>query len=75
MVLTDSFGRVARDLRISLTHRCNLRCTYCMPAEGLDWLPRAGLLTDDETVRLARIAVTRLGVTEIRLTGGGPRSR
>ena len=72
MVLTDSFGRVATDLRISLTDRCNLRCTYCMPAEGLDWLPRAELLTDDEIIRLARIAVTRLGVTEIRLTGGEP---
>jgi cyclic pyranopterin phosphate synthase len=71
-VLTDSFGRVATDLRISLTDRCNLRCTYCMPAEGLDWLPRAELLTDDEIIRLARIAVTRLGVTEIRLTGGEP---
>jgi GTP 3',8-cyclase len=72
MVLTDSFGRVATDLRVSLTDRCNLRCTYCMPAEGLDWLPRAELLTDDETIRLARIAVTSLGITEIRLTGGEP---
>jgi cyclic pyranopterin phosphate synthase len=72
VVLTDSFGRVATDLRISLTDRCNLRCTYCMPAEGLDWLPRADLLTDDEIIRLARIAVTRLGVTEIRFTGGEP---
>jgi cyclic pyranopterin phosphate synthase len=72
LVLTDSFGRVATDLRISLTDRCNLRCTYCMPAEGLDWLPRAELLTDDEIIRLARIAVTRLGVTEVRLTGGEP---
>jgi GTP 3',8-cyclase len=72
VVLTDSFGRVATDLRISLTDRCNLRCTYCMPAEGLDWLPRAELLTDGEIIRLARIAVTRLGITEIRLTGGEP---
>src|ERR1700753_3908561 len=72
MVLTDSFGRVATDLRVSLTDRCNLRCTYCMPAEGLDWLTRSELLTDDEIIRLARIAVTRLGVTEIRLTGGEP---
>ena len=71
-MLTDSFGRVATDLRISLTDRCNLRCTYCMPAEGLDWLPRAELLTDDEIVRLVRIAVTRLGITEVRLTGGEP---
>jgi len=72
VVLTDKFGRVATDLRVSLTDRCNLRCTYCMPAEGLDWLPRAELLTDDEIIRLVRIAVTRLGVTEIRLTGGEP---
>jgi GTP 3',8-cyclase len=72
VVLTDSFGRVATDLRVSLTDRCNLRCTYCMPAEGLDWLPRAELLTDDEIIRLVRISVTRLGVTEIRLTGGEP---
>jgi cyclic pyranopterin phosphate synthase len=72
VVLTDSFGRVATDLRVSLTDRCNLRCTYCMPAEGLDWLPRAELLTDDEIIRLVRIAVTRLGVTEIRFTGGEP---
>jgi GTP 3',8-cyclase len=71
-VLADSFGRVATDLRVSLTDRCNLRCTYCMPAEGLDWLPRAELLTDDEIIRLARIAVTRLGVNEIRLPGGEP---
>jgi cyclic pyranopterin phosphate synthase len=63
---------VATDLRISLTDRCNLRCTYCMPAEGLDWLPRADVLSDDEIIRLARIAVTRLGITEIRLTGGEP---
>src|ERR1700753_470499 len=72
MVLTDSFGRVATDLRVSLTDRCNLRCTYCMPAEGLDWLTRSELLTDDEIIRLTRIAVTRLGITEIRLTGGEP---
>jgi cyclic pyranopterin phosphate synthase len=72
VVLTDSFGRVATDLRVSLTDRCNLRCSYCMPAEGLDWLPRSELLTDDEIIRLVRIAVTRLGVTEIRLTGGEP---
>ncbi len=71
-MLTDSFGRVATDLRVSLTDRCNLRCTYCMPAEGLDWLPRPELLTDDEIIRLVRIAVSRLGVTEVRLTGGEP---
>jgi cyclic pyranopterin phosphate synthase len=70
--LVDQHGRVATDLRVSLTDRCNLRCTYCMPAEGLAWLPGPGLLTDDEIVRLIRVAVTRLGVTEIRFTGGEP---
>ncbi|HEV8526422.1 MAG TPA: GTP 3',8-cyclase MoaA [Actinomycetes bacterium] len=71
-MLVDSFGRVATDLRVSLTDRCNLRCTYCMPADGLDWLPSPTLLTDDEIVRLVRIAVERLGVTEVRFTGGEP---
>ncbi len=75
MQLSDSFGRTATDLRLSLTDRCTLRCTYCMPAEGLEWLPGASTLTDDEVVRLAGIAVTRLGVTEIRLTGGEPSLR
>ncbi|MFE5941597.1 GTP 3',8-cyclase MoaA [Streptomyces sp. NPDC056480] len=70
--LTDRFGRVHKDLRVSLTDRCNLRCTYCMPAEGLDWLPRPELLTDDEVVRLVRVATLRLGITEVRLTGGEP---
>jgi GTP 3',8-cyclase len=71
-VLTDSFGRTATDLRVSLTDRCNLRCSYCMPAEGLDWLPRPEVLTDDELVRLVGLAVTRLGITEVRFTGGEP---
>jgi cyclic pyranopterin phosphate synthase len=71
-VLADSYGRVATDLRVSLTDRCNLRCAYCMPAEGLDWLPRPELLTDDEVVRLARIGVELLGITEVRFTGGEP---
>jgi cyclic pyranopterin phosphate synthase len=70
--LTDAFGRVATDLRVSLTDRCNLRCTYCMPEEGLDWLPQAQQLTDDEVVRLIGIAVERLGVREVRFTGGEP---
>lgn len=70
--LVDSFGRVATDLRVSLTDRCNLRCTYCMPAEGLDWMPGEQVLTDDELILLLRIAVERLGVTDIRLTGGEP---
>jgi cyclic pyranopterin phosphate synthase len=75
MPLADTFGRIATDLRVSLTDRCNLRCTYCMPAEGLPWLPAPELLTDDEIVRLVDIAVTRLGVTQIRLTGGEPTLR
>ena len=70
--LADRFGRLATDLRVSLTDRCNLRCTYCMPEEGLDWLAKPDLLTDDEIVRLVAIAVTRLGVREIRFTGGEP---
>jgi len=70
--LEDSFGRVATDLRVSLTDRCNLRCTYCMPAEGLDWMPGDEILTDDEMLQLIRVAVTRLGVTTVRLTGGEP---
>ncbi len=57
---------------MSLTDRCNLRCTYCMPAEGLDWLPKSEVLSDDELVRLLAIAVTRLGVTDVRFTGGEP---
>ncbi len=71
-MLADSYGRVATDLRVSLTDRCNLRCAYCMPAEGLDWLPKPELLTDDEVVRLIRIGVERLGIREIRFTGGEP---
>jgi len=71
-LLADSYGRIATDLRVSLTDRCNLRCAYCMPPEGLDWLPAPTLLTDDEVVRLARIGVERLGITEIRFTGGEP---
>jgi len=70
--LADRFGRVATDLRVSLTDRCNLRCNYCMPAEGLDWLPTDQTLTDDEVVRLITIAVERLGVAEVRFTGGEP---
>ncbi|MET9246430.1 GTP 3',8-cyclase MoaA [Nonomuraea sp. NPDC003709] len=71
-MLRDSFGRVATDLRVSLTDKCNLRCTYCMPPEGLDWLPNAKLLTADEIVRLVTIGVERLGITEVRYTGGEP---
>lgn len=70
--LVDTFGRVHTDLRISLTDRCNLRCTYCMPAEGLDWIPSEHLLQDDQMIRLMEIGVTRLGITDIRFTGGEP---
>src|SRR5436305_6292172 len=70
--LVDSFGRVHTDLRVSLTDKCNLRCTYCMPAEGLEWLPSPELLTDDEVVRLVTIAVRDLGIRAVRLTGGEP---
>ncbi|MEU1752083.1 GTP 3',8-cyclase MoaA [Micromonospora matsumotoense] len=71
-VLADRYGRIARDLRVSLTDKCNLRCTYCMPAEGLPWLAGPQLLTDAEIVRLVGVAVQRLGVTEVRFTGGEP---
>ncbi|MEU1601369.1 GTP 3',8-cyclase MoaA [Streptomyces sp. NPDC005708] len=70
--LVDRFGRTHTDLRVSLTDRCNLRCTYCMPAEGLNWMPRAEALTDDEVVRVVRVGTQRLGITQVRLTGGEP---
>ena len=69
--LVDAFGRVARDIRISLTDRCNLRCDYCMPAEGLPWQPREQHLTADEIVRIAEVLIG-LGIRTIRLTGGEP---
>ncbi len=72
MELSDRFGRVARDLRVSLTDRCNLRCSYCMPAEGLEWLPDESVLTADEVVRLIDIGVSHLGIHEVRFTGGEP---
>ena len=71
-MLTDSFGRVATDLRVSLTDRCNLRCAYCMPPEGLDWLPAPEVLTGEEVARLIRIGVETLGIREVRFTGGEP---
>jgi cyclic pyranopterin phosphate synthase len=70
--LLDTYGRAATDLRVSLTDRCNLRCRYCMPAAGLDWLPGGQLLRPDELARLMHIAITRLGVTSVRFTGGEP---
>src|ERR1700679_33845 len=71
-MLPDSFGRVATDLRVSLTDGCNLRCAYCMPPEGLDWLPSPEVLTGDEIVRLITIGVETLGIREVRFTGGEP---
>lgn len=73
--LVDPFGRVIKDLRISVTDRCNFRCTYCMPAEGMAWLPRSEVLTFEEIERLARLFVDRHGVNSIRLTGGEPTVR
>lgn len=72
--LQDSFGRVHQYLRISVTDRCNFRCQYCMPAEGIDWKPRQEILTYEEIERLARLFVAH-GVTKIRITGGEPTSR
>ncbi|MGH3801818.1 MAG: radical SAM protein, partial [Pseudonocardiaceae bacterium] len=73
--LVDRFGRVARDLRVSITEKCSLRCTYCMPEEGLPAIPAERLLTADEIVRLVVVAVRRLGVREVRFTGGEPLMR
>jgi cyclic pyranopterin phosphate synthase len=73
--LLDGFGRVHRDLRISVTDRCNFRCTYCMPAEGLAWLPRDQVLTFEEIERISRVCVERFGIDSIRLTGGEPTVR
>jgi cyclic pyranopterin phosphate synthase len=73
--LIDPFGRTVRDLRVSVTDRCNLRCRYCMPAEGMHWLPRHELLTFEEITRVARVCVERFGFDGIRLTGGEPTAR
>ena len=75
MDLVDPFGRTIRDLRISVTDRCNFRCTYCMPEEGMMWLPRSEVLTFEEIERLARIFVERFEVDGLRLTGGEPTVR
>src|SRR2546423_2770644 len=72
--LIDPFDRRVKDLRISVTDGCNFRCTYCMPAEGLQWLPREELLTFEEIARLARVFVS-LGVRSFKLTGGEPTVR
>ncbi len=73
--LVDPFGRIVRDLRVSVTDRCNFRCTYCMPEEGMQWMPRSEILTFEEIERLARICVERFGFDGIRLTGGEPTVR
>ena len=75
MDLIDPYGRTVRDLRISITDRCNFRCTYCMPAEGMKWLPRADVLTYEEMRRLAAVCVSYFGVDSIRITGGEPTMR
>ncbi|MFN6119007.1 MAG: GTP 3',8-cyclase MoaA [Actinomycetes bacterium] len=75
MDLIDPFGRTIRDLRISVTDRCNFRCTYCMPEEGMQWVPRSEVLTFEEFERLGRIFVERFAVDGLRLTGGEPTVR
>lgn len=70
--LVDRYGRRATDMRLSLTDKCNLRCTYCMPAEGLEWLSKQAVMSAEEIVRIVRIGVEQLGVRELRLTGGEP---
>src|SRR5665811_207565 len=69
--MPDTFGRVATDLRVSVTDRCNLRCSYCMPAEGLPWMPRSEMLTDEELLRIITVFIG-IGVRQVRLTGGEP---
>lgn len=75
MDLIDQHGRTVRDLRISVTDRCNFRCTYCMPEEGLVWLDRSEVLTFEEIERVARICVERFNIDSLRLTGGEPTVR
>ena len=70
--LIDPFGRRVTDLRVSITDRCNFRCTYCMPAEGMEWLARDELLTYEEQARIVRVCVERYGFASVRITGGEP---
>ena len=70
--LIDPFARRVKDLRISITDRCNFRCTYCMPEEGMQWLPRNEVLSYEEIARIARVCVERYGFEAIRITGGEP---
>lgn len=72
--LTDSFGRVIQDLRISVTDRCNFRCFYCMPKEAMEWQPKAEILSYEEIIRLTEVFV-ELGITKLRVTGGEPMLR
>src|SRR5215218_1486297 len=74
ILLTDSHGRRIRDLRISVTDRCNFRCFYCMPTEAMEWRPKAEILSYEEIIRLARI-FAGLGITKLRVTGGEPMLR
>ncbi len=73
--LVDPYNRTVRDLRISITDRCNFRCTYCMPQEGMKWLPREEVLSYEELTRVARVCVERFGFDSIRITGGEPTVR
>jgi GTP 3',8-cyclase len=73
--LVDPYNRTVRDLRISITDRCNFRCQYCMPDEGMKWLPREQLLTYEELARVAGLCVDRFGFDSIRITGGEPTVR
>ena len=73
--LIDPFARRVKDLRLSITDRCNFRCTYCMPEEGMQWVPRDELLTYEELARIARVCVERFGFDAIRITGGEPTVR
>src|SRR6478735_2291965 len=70
--LADRYGRRATDMRLSLTDRCSLRCTYCMPAKGLEWMAKQAVMTAEEIIRTVRLGVTELGIRELRLTGGEP---
>src|SRR5258707_9862719 len=70
-LLVDSYGRRIKSMRISITDKCNFRCTYCMPAEGLPWLKKAEILSYEEIERISRVAVS-MGIEQIRLTGGEP---
>ena len=72
--MEDRFGHRISYLRVSITDRCNERCTYCMPRELQEWMPREDVLTYEETLRLIRVA-TELGVSKVRITGGEPLTR